>query len=91
MNKKIKVLGLLIVVLGLLINAGLGYRTAEDLTDEYIVTMYLIDELGDGHYDVAIVEGTNDECIKYEAYESGKVCKRGTIKRDYYTNKYKQL
>ena len=86
--EKIKVLGLFIALCGLFMSAMLGYECDVTPSDAELVMMYTIDEHGNGNYDVAICEGTNQEYINYLVYEDGKLHWSGTISRNYAMNRY---
>lgn len=88
--KKIKLL-----VMVLIATAGIaGYvigvvsTISKTSSDEAIVMEYIIDEHGDGNYEVDIYHDTDDGYINYIVYEDGESRWIGYIDRAYYTNLY---
>lgn len=83
MKKSLVFLGLLVVMLGLFINSKISYQNDLPISDNELVEMYLMEERGDGNYDIFIQDGTDKDGIYYLAYDDGKFCDCGYIDRDY--------
>ena len=83
MKKTIVFLGLVIVVLSLFVNSKLGYQGDNKLSDNELIELYLLEERGNGNYDVFVNDGPDDEYIYYSAYDGGKFVDCGSVERGY--------
>lgn len=61
--------------------------TCKDLSDEELVSMYLVEEFGEENCEVEIC-GDRNGMIEYLSYKDGKITHVGSINRDWYADEY---
>lgn len=83
MKKAFVFLGLALVVIGLFVNSKLGYQEDINLSDNELVEAYLLEERGNGDYEIFVNQGPDKDCIYYSAYEGGKYVDCGSVDRNY--------
>lgn len=82
-SKYVKLLGVVLVIASMCAIFALHNRSGNQLSDSEIVELYIIEEYGEGDYDVYVQSEPGDEYIQHIIYENGNLIRGGSVRREY--------